>query len=45
MFDIPLLVTRPEIKAVAERLSKKTGSAVTPAQVLYDHPLPNMSSD
>ncbi|PMD48995.1 Aldo/keto reductase [Hyaloscypha variabilis F] len=34
MLDIPLLVTRPEIKDVAERLSKKTGSTVTPAQVL-----------
>ena len=34
MFNIPLLVTRPEIKAVAERLTKKTGSTVTPAQVL-----------
>ncbi len=33
MFGIPLLVTRPEIKAVAERLSEKTGSTVTPAQV------------
>jgi len=34
MFGIPLLVTRPEVKAVAERLTKKTGSTVTPAQVL-----------
>jgi L-glyceraldehyde reductase len=34
MFNIPLLVTRPEVKAVAERLTKKTGSPVTPAQVL-----------
>jgi len=34
VFDIPLLVTRPEIKSVAERLSKNTGSTVTPAQVL-----------
>lgn len=34
MFNVPLLVTRPEVKAVAERLSKKTGSTVTPAQVL-----------
>jgi len=34
MFNVPLLVTRPEVKAVAERLSKKTNSTVTPAQVL-----------
>ncbi|KAG0646671.1 D L-glyceraldehyde reductase, partial [Hyphodiscus hymeniophilus] len=34
VFDIPLLVTRPEIKNVAERLSKNTKSTVTPAQVL-----------
>ena len=34
MFNIPLLVTRTEVKDVAERLSKKAGSTVTPAQVL-----------
>ena len=34
MFNVPLLVTKPEIKEVAEKLSKKTGSTVTAAQVL-----------
>jgi hypothetical protein len=35
MFDIPLIITRPEIKAIADRLTKKTGSKVTPANVMY----------
>jgi len=34
MFNIPLLVNHPEVKDVAEKLTKKTGSTVTPAQVL-----------
>ena len=42
MFDIPLLVPRPEVKDVAERLTKKTGSAVTPAQVLFVLPAPQI---
>lgn len=32
--NIPLLVAAPEIKAVAERLSKAKGKDVTPAQVI-----------
>ncbi|GAD99583.1 aldehyde reductase (AKR1), putative [Paecilomyces variotii No. 5] len=34
MYNIPLLVTRPEVKEVAEKVSKRTGSEVTPAQVI-----------
>lgn len=34
MLGEPLLVTRPEIKSVAEKVSKRTGSEVTPAQVM-----------
>lgn len=30
----PLIITRPEVKSVAERASKRTGTTVTPAQVL-----------
>lgn len=34
MFGLPLLVNRPEVKEIADKLSKKTGSPVTGAQVL-----------
>ncbi|KAJ5444821.1 uncharacterized protein N7458_008693 [Penicillium daleae] len=34
MFNIPLLITRPEIKEVAEAVSKRTGQEVTPAHVI-----------
>ncbi|KAJ9191461.1 hypothetical protein DTO164E3_6428 [Paecilomyces variotii] len=34
MVNAPLLVTRPEVKEVAEKVSKRTGSEVTPAQVI-----------
>lgn len=34
MLGVPLLVTRPEVKEVAEKLSQKTGTKVTPAQVM-----------
>ncbi|KFY85161.1 hypothetical protein V500_08658 [Pseudogymnoascus sp. VKM F-4518 (FW-2643)] len=34
MFDVPLLVNRPEVKTVAEGLSEQKRSTVTPAQVL-----------
>jgi L-glyceraldehyde reductase len=34
MVDAPLLFTYPEIKAVAERLTKEKGTEVTPTQVL-----------
>lgn len=33
-FNIPLLVTRPEVKDVAKRASDRTGKEVTPAQVV-----------
>lgn len=33
-FGLPLLVNTPEVKAVAERLSAKTGKTVTGAQVI-----------
>ncbi|KAJ5973139.1 Aldo/keto reductase subgroup [Penicillium vulpinum] len=34
MFDIPLLITRPEVKEVAESVSKRTGQEVSPAHVI-----------
>lgn len=37
MLDIPLLITRPEVKEVAESVSKRTGQVVSPAHVMYDH--------
>ncbi|GJP95719.1 hypothetical protein CBS115989_8308 [Aspergillus niger] len=33
-FGVPLLVTRPEVKEVAESASKRLGTTVTPAQVI-----------
>jgi len=36
MFGVPLLVTRPEVKEVAEEASKRTGKTVTPAQVILN---------
>lgn len=33
-FGLPLLVNAPEVKAVADRLSKAQGKTVTPAQVI-----------
>lgn len=33
-FGLPLLINTPEIKAIAERLSKTKGTEVTPAQVI-----------
>lgn len=33
-FGLPLLVNVPEVKAIAERLSKVQGKTVTPAQVI-----------
>jgi hypothetical protein len=40
MFDVPLLITRPEVKEVAESVTKRTGQEVTPAHVMYEHPCP-----
>lgn len=34
MLDIPLLITRPEVKEVAESVSKRTGTQVTGAHVI-----------
>ncbi|KAJ5780089.1 hypothetical protein N7457_005249 [Penicillium paradoxum] len=34
MLNIPLLITRPEVKEVAEAVSKRTGQEVTPAHVI-----------
>ncbi|KAF7586001.1 hypothetical protein BBP40_009724 [Aspergillus hancockii] len=34
MIGEPLLITRPEVKAVAEEASKRTGKTVTPAHVI-----------
>lgn len=34
MLNIPLLITRPEIKEVAEAVAKRTGQEVTPAHVI-----------
>jgi L-glyceraldehyde reductase len=34
-FGIPLLVTRPEVKDVAEKAGKRLGKTVTPAQVMW----------
>ncbi|KFY26451.1 hypothetical protein V491_01309 [Pseudogymnoascus sp. VKM F-3775] len=34
MFDIPLLLSRPEVKTVTERLCTEMQSTITPAQVL-----------
>ncbi|KAJ5753333.1 uncharacterized protein N7511_007486 [Penicillium nucicola] len=34
MLDIPLLITRPEVKEVAESVSKRTGQEVSPAHVI-----------
>ncbi|RMJ25789.1 aldehyde reductase [Aspergillus sp. HF37] len=36
MVGMPLLVTRPEVKEVAEEASKRTGATVTPAQVILN---------
>lgn len=36
MIGVPLLVTRPEVKEVAEEASKRTGQTVTPAQVILN---------
>lgn len=36
MIGLPLLVTRPEVKEVAEEASKRTGATVTPAQVILN---------
>ena len=36
MIGMPLLVTRPEVKEVAEEASKRTGQTVTPAQVILN---------
>lgn len=36
MFNIPLLVAHPDVKAVAEEASKRTGKTVTPAQVILN---------
>lgn len=33
-FGLPLLINTPEIKAIAERLTKSKGTEVTPAQVI-----------
>lgn len=35
MLGLPLLITRPEVKEVAESVSKRTGSDVTGAHVMY----------
>lgn len=37
MLNIPLLITRPEVKEVAESAAKRTGQDVTPAHVMYDY--------
>lgn len=37
MLDIPLLITRPEVKEVAESVAKRTGQEVSPAHVMYDY--------
>ncbi|OQD81699.1 hypothetical protein PENANT_c026G11159 [Penicillium antarcticum] len=34
MLNIPLLITRPEVKEVAESVSKRTGQEVSPAHVI-----------
>ncbi|OKP13783.1 D/L-glyceraldehyde reductase [Penicillium subrubescens] len=34
MLNIPLLITRPEVKEVAEAVAKRTGQDVTPAHVI-----------
>lgn len=34
MLDIPLLITRPEVKEVAESVAKRTGQEVSPAHVM-----------
>ncbi|KAJ5519519.1 Aldo/keto reductase subgroup [Penicillium expansum] len=34
MLDIPLLITRPEVKEVAESVAKRTGQEVSPAHVI-----------
>lgn len=40
MLNIPLLITRPEVKEVAEAVAKRTGTEVSPAHVMYvDSPL------
>jgi hypothetical protein len=36
MLNIPLLITRPEVKEVAESVAKRTGQEVSPAHVMYD---------
>lgn len=36
MYNIPLLVAHPDVKAVAEEASKRTGKTVTPAQVILN---------
>lgn len=36
MVGMPLLVTRPEVKEVAEEASIRTGATVTPAQVILN---------
>lgn len=36
MLGVPLLITRPEVKEVAEAVSKRTGTEVTGAHVMYD---------
>lgn len=38
MLNIPLLITRPEVKEVAESVAKRTGQEVSPAHVMYDSP-------
>jgi L-glyceraldehyde reductase len=35
MLNIPLLITRPEVKEVAEAVAKRTGTEVSPAHVMY----------
>lgn len=35
MLNIPLLITRPEVKEVAESVAKRTGNTVTGAHVMY----------
>ena len=44
MLDIPLLITRPEVKEVAESVSKRTGQEVSPAHVMYDYYPPSPQS-
>lgn len=36
MLGVPLLVTHPQVKEVAEEASKRTGATVTPAQVILN---------